>query len=524
MTHTQQTQPAPPHTDFRADSHTNSHIGSRTHFHTAIIGAGFAGLGMAIKLKKRGMDDFVVLERDPEVGGTWFENTYPGCACDIKSDLYSFSFAPNPNWSHTYARQPEILAYLKSCADDYGLRPHLRLQHEVKEAVWDEGRALWRLDTNRGTLTARFLVSGHGPLNAPKWPKIPGLDAFEGVRFHSARWDHSVNLRGKRVGVIGTGASAIQFVPELQKEVGELTVFQRTPPWIVPRGDEPTSERRRRLFRRVPLLQRLSRTWVFAMAEFRHFGFSKPGMNKLVEKAARAHLEAQVQDPALRAKLLPDYRIGCKRILVSDDYYPALTQPNVELVTETITEVRGQNIVTADGRERAFDVLIGGTGFYATEPPIARLIFGKGGRSLSDVWSPHLEALHGTTVAGFPNLFLLVGPNTGLGHNSIVYMIEAQIDYILQAFSYVERKKLRALEPTPQAQAEYNEQLQEKLRSSVWVAGGCVSYYLDATGRNSTLWPERAASFRRLVRRFDPSLYTGGRPARGPRPTSARNA
>ncbi len=487
-------------------------------YQVAIIGAGFAGLGMAIKLKERGVTDFVVLERAGEVGGTWRENTYPGCACDIKSDLYSFSFAPNPDWSHTYARQPEILDYLKRCVGDFGLTPHLRLRHEVRAAVWDEARALWRVETSGGTFTARALVSGHGPLNAPKWPKIPGLDTFEGAKFHSARWDHGVDLRGKRVGVIGTGASAIQFVPELQKEVGQLTVFQRTPPWIVPRGDGPTSKRRRRLFRRVPLLQRLSRARVFALAEFQHLGFSRPGMNKLVEKAAREHLEAQVEDPELRAKLLPDYRIGCKRILVSDDYYPALTQPNVELVTDAVTRVRGDSIITAGGRERAFDVLIGGTGFYATEPPVARLIYGRGGRSLTDVWSPHLEALHGTTVAGFPNLFLLVGPNTGLGHNSIVYIIEAQIGYILQALSHMERKGLVALEPTPQAQADYNDRLQEKLRSSIWVQGGCVSYYLDATGRNSTLWPERAANFRRLLRRFDPSLYTGVKPQLRPSP------
>ena len=436
--------------------------------------------------------------------------------------MYSFSFAPNPNWSHTYARQPEILNYLKGCAANFGLTPRIRLRHEVEEAVWDEARALWRIQTSGGGLTARVLVSGHGPLNAPKWPNIRGLDAFEGAKFHSARWDHNVDLRGKRVGVIGTGASAIQFVPELQKEAGHLAVFQRTPPWIVPRGDEPTSERRRRLFRRLPLLQRLSRAWVFALAEFRHLGFSSARMNRLVEKAARAHLEAQVPDPELRAKLLPDYRIGCKRILVSDDYYPALTKPNVELVTDAVTEVRGNRVVTANGLERAFDVLIGGTGFHATEPPIARLIRGKGGRSLADAWSPHLEALHGTTVAGFPNLFLLVGPNTALGHNSIVYIIEAQIDYILQALAHMKRKKLQALEPTPQAQATYNERLQEKLRASVWVQGGCVSYYLDAAGRNSTLWPERAAGFRRLLRRFDPALYRAPKPTARPTPVRGR--
>ncbi|AIZ44624.1 4-hydroxyacetophenone monooxygenase [Deinococcus radiopugnans] len=478
-----------------------------THHGIAILGAGFAGLGTALELKRRGVHDFVVFERGAEVGGTWRDNTYPGCACDVKSDLYSFSGVPNPDWSHRYARQPEILAYLKKTASDHGLRPHIRFGTELQEARWDAEEGLWRIRTGGGDFTARVLISGHGPLIQPKWPDIPGLDSFVGERFHSARWNHDVELRGKRVAVIGTGASAIQFIPKIQPVVEHLTVFQRTPPWVMPRMDEETSPRRRELFRRYPALQRLSRQWIFLKAEARHLGFSNPKVGALMEKFGHQHLEAQVADPELRRKLTPDYRVGCKRILISDDYYPALQQPNVELVTDAITEVRGHELLTADGQARAFDVLIGGTGFNATQPPMARLIVGRGGQRLSEAWATHMEALHGTAVAGFPNLFLLVGPNTALGHNSIVYIIEAQIGYILRALGHMDAAHLLSLEPTPGAQRDYSDALQEKLRESVWVQGGCTSYYLDANGRNSTLWPERASSFRRTLGRFDPALY-----------------
>ncbi|MDB5045675.1 MAG: 4-hydroxyacetophenone monooxygenase, partial [Deinococcus sp.] len=422
-------------------------------------------------------------------------------------DLYSFSFAPNPAWSHRYARQPEILAYLRQTAAESGILPRIRFGHEVMRAEWDEAEQLWHIQTSQGAYTARVLISGHGPLIDPKWPAIPGLDSFAGERFHSARWNHAVDLTGKRVAVIGTGASAIQFVPEVQRVAEQLTVFQRTPPWVMPRLDRPTSQRRRELFQRFPLLQRAARQWVFGVAEARFLSFSHRRVGALVERLGHQHLEAQISDPVLRAKLRPRYRLGCKRILVSDDYYPALQQPNVELVTEAITEIRGQEVITADGTRRSFDVLIGGTGFNATQPPVARLIFGRGGRSLAEAWSDHMEALRGTAVAGFPNLFMLVGPNTALGHNSIVYIIEAQIDYVLQALDHMDAHHLAALEPRLDAQQAYSEGLQTRLRDSVWVQGGCTSYYLDAQGRNSTLWPQRAAQFRQAVRRFDPGEY-----------------
>ena len=477
------------------------------HVRVAIIGTGFAGLGMAIQLTRHGIDDFVLVERGSEVGGTWRDNTYPGAACDIRSDLYSFSFAPHPDWKHRYGRQPEILDYLSSTADRFGIRQRIRFGCELEEATWDASAALWRLRTSTGEITAAVLVSGAGPLIDPVWPAIPGLERFEGERFHSARWRHDIDLAGTRVAVIGTGASSIQFVPELQKTVASLTVFQRTPAWIVPRGDAPTTTRRARLFRRFPLLQSASRAWVFRLAETRFAGFRNAAIGRLMQSFAERYLRSQVVDPQLRAKLTPDYRIGCKRILISSNFYRALTQPNVELVTESITSIEGSEIITADGTRHECDVLIGGTGFNATEPPVARLVRGIGGVTLSEAWAPHMEALHGTTVAGFPNLFLLVGPNTALGHNSIVYIIESQIEYVLKALDALEASGAASLVPTVEAQTSYNRRVQADLADSVWVSGGCSSYYLDAGGRNTTLWPHRAALFRRSVRRFEPGEY-----------------
>jgi cation diffusion facilitator CzcD-associated flavoprotein CzcO len=477
------------------------------HVRVAIIGTGFAGLGMAAQLVRNGIDDFLVVERGSEVGGTWRDNTYPGAACDIRSDLYSFSFAPNPDWNYRYGRQPEILDYLRGVADRFGLRSRILFETELLRADWDDIAGLWRLDTSGGSLTATVLVSGHGPLIEPTWPAIAGLETFAGPRFHSAQWRHDVDLTGKRVAVIGTGASAIQFVPELQQEVGQLTVFQRTAPWIVPRDDRRTSDSRKRWFARLPVLQRLARNWAFTAAEVRFSGFRFRRIGRLFEWVSLRFLASQVADPELRAKLTPDFRIGCKRILISSSYYPAMTQPNVSLVTSGIAAIDGTTIVTADGNRHEFDVLIAGTGFDATHPPVASLVHGRDGVSLRDRWSPHMEALRGTTVQDFPNLFLLVGPNTALGHNSIVYIIEAQIDYVLQALRVMERRRARAIEPRAAAQTAYNHRIQSELAQTVWLAGGCTSYYVDDGGRNTTLWPHRAAKFRSVVRRFDETEY-----------------
>jgi cation diffusion facilitator CzcD-associated flavoprotein CzcO len=477
------------------------------HVRVAILGTGFAGLGMAAQLVRHGIQDFVVIERAREVGGTWRDNSYPGAACDIRSDLYSFSFALNPNWQYRYGRQPEILDYLRGVADRFGLRSHIRFGTELERADWDDAAGLWRITTSTGDITATVLVSGHGPLIDPKWPSIPGLETFAGPRFHSAQWRHDVDLAGKDVAVIGTGASAIQFVPELQKIAKSVTVFQRTAPWIVPRGDAPSSERRKRWFARLPILQRASRAFVFTQSEVRFLGFRVRRIGRVFEAFSRSYLEAQVKDPELRAKLTPEFRIGCKRILISSSYYKAMVKPNVELVTERITSIDADGLTTADGVHRRVDVIVGGTGFDATHPPIARHVYGRGGVSLADRWSPHMSALRGTAVEDFPNLFLLVGPNTALGHNSIVYIIEAQLGYVLQALKVMERRGARTIVPRPEAQTAYNERIQRELRGTVWSVGGCTSFYLDDGGRNTTLWPHRAARFRRTVRRFQPSEY-----------------
>lgn len=470
------------------------------HVDVAVLGAGFAGIGMAARLAGRGIRDFVVIERADDVGGVWRDNTYPGAACDIRSDVYSLSFAPNPDWSRSYGSQPEILEYLRSTAREQGLYEHMLFRTELEGASWDAAANLWRLSTSTGELTARVLVSGHGPLIDPVWPTIPGLESFAGPRFHTAQWDHSVDLAGKRVAVIGTGASSIQVVPEVAKVAGHLTVFQRSAPWIIPRNDKPTSERRRRAFRRFPALQRIARRMEFLRAEVNFLGFKYKPVGAAAAQQSLAFLRKQVKDPALRAKLTPDYRIGCKRILVTSAYYPALTRPNVSLETSAITAVEGSTIVTADGNRHEVDVIIGGTGFNATEPSVARLVRGTDGRTLSEQWASHTAALRGTAVPGFPNLFLLNGPNTILSHNSMIYIIESQVDYILQA---LDAAAGGTIEATPEAQRAYNEALQRTMRTSVYLTGGCSSYYLDAEGRNTVSWPHSAMAFRKAVRKLD---------------------
>ena len=484
----------------------------------AIVGSGFSGLGMAIRFKQAGHDDFVVLERAAEVGGTWQANTYPGCACDVPSHLYSFSFAPNPEWSQTYSTQPEIWAYLRRVADEFGVRPHVQLDTAVESATWLEEERRWELETSQGTLRARVLVAGMGPLTEPKIPQIAGLEDFPGPVFHSARWDHEADLKGKRVASIGTGASAIQYVPAIQPEVATLHVFQRTPPWVVPHTNRPIRAWERRLYRAVPAAQKLMRGGIYAGREALVLGFVKhPRLMKVVERLARKHMRSQIDDPELLAKVMPDYTIGCKRILPSNRWYRALGKPNVELVTDAITEVRGNAVVTADGREREVDAVVLGTGFHVTDIPAAHRMRGRGGVLLDDLWHGSPRAPLGSTVAGFPNLFFLLGPNTGLGHSSMVYMIESQIAHVMAALAHMRSRGAETIEVTREAQARHNAQLERKLEGTVWNTG-CASWYLDRTGRNSTAWPDWTWKFRRRVEQLDPSEYRLDVPVREPVP------
>lgn len=475
----------------------------------AVVGAGFGGLGTAISLKQRGMEDFVVLERGPDVGGTWLANTYPGCQCDVPSNLYSFSFARKADWTHSYPEQPQILEYLRDCAARFGVLGHMRFGCEMLDAAWLPDERRWHIETSRGTLRARVLVAAPGLLSEPAVPEIPGLDRFTGTRIHSNAWDHEHDLAGERVALIGTGATAVQIGPRIQPAVGRLHVFQRTAPWVIPHPDRAISTGLKRLYRALPPLQRLARQGVYALRE----GLFVPGMTrdprllKAHEAVARALLRWQVRDPTLRAKLTPPYHLGCKRVLLSNEWYPMLTEANTELVTDPIKEVREHAVVTADGTEREVDSIILATGFTPNDPPIAHRLRGADGRKLSEVWEDGRQAYLGTTVAGFPNLFILYGPNLNLGHSSIVYMLEAQIHYVLEALELMHRCGLLTVEVRADVQRAWNEGLQQRLADTVWDSGGCSSWYLDSQGRDSIMWPDFTFRYRRRTRELDPADY-----------------
>ena len=481
----------------------------------AIIGAGFAGLGAAIRLKQRGDTSFVLFERAGEVGGTWRDNVYPGCACDVPSHLYSLSFAPNPNWSRVYSSQPEIFTYLKGLVETHRLRPHIRLNSDIIRVEFSEHHGLWTLTDRAGRQTmARMVLAGIGPLNQPKLPDLPGLSRFEGRQFHSGAWDLGYDLTGKRVAVIGTGASAIQIVPAIAPVVERLTVFQRTAPWVAPRLDKPLSARWQRLFRRVPLLRQAYRASIYWTNELRGLSFfGNETLNKLGTKESLGHIDAQIADPDLRRRVTPNYKLGCKRVLVSDEYYPALTRPNVELVTDGIAEIRANSIVDKAGVERPVDALIFGTGFVAADVFRELTIVGLGGRNLLDEWRvTGAQAHYGMTVSGYPNLLFLLGPNSGLGHNSIIHMIESQVNYVLSYLAHLKRAAPNAwLDLNPAAQQTYNDTLQQKLLTTVW-ASGCQSWYQNAEGRNTTLWPGLTVTYRRATRRINPAEYTVQQP------------
>lgn len=477
-------------------------------FETVIVGTGFAGLCMAIRLLKAGRNGFVLLEKAQTVGGTWRENTYPGCACDIPAQLYSLSFETGWDWTRAYPNQAEILAYLSHCTDKYGLRPRIRFGVELVEAVFDESATLWRLRMRDGVrMTCRILVSAMGPLTKPAYPALTGLDGFEGARFHSAEWDHSFDLAGKRAAVIGTGASAIQFVPRIASKLAALHLFQRTPPWILPKADRAIGRLETRLRRVVPVYRWLLRQQIYWSHEVTGFGFAvDPKIMKFVERKARRFAEAQLPDARLREQTTPNYRLGCKRVLISNDYYPSLNRPNVELVTDPISEVRPRSVVTADGVERAVDAIIFATGFKATEFLAPIRIVGRGGAELSEAWRGGAEAYLGTSVAGYPNFFLLVGPNTGLGHNSLVFMIEAQARYVAECLKERDRRGAASIEVSADAQRRFNVELERRMLHTVWKTG-CQSWYLDKSGKNTTLWPGFSTEYWFRMRRPKPGDY-----------------
>jgi cation diffusion facilitator CzcD-associated flavoprotein CzcO len=468
-----------------------------------IAGTGFGGIGLALELKRAGFHDFTLLEKATEVGGVWRENTYPGAGCDIPSPYYSFSFEPNPGWPARYSLQPEIHAYIKRVVAKYDLEPHIRFDSEVKSAIFDEQRGLWRIETANGDVhEATVFVPALGQLSRPTWPEIPGRETFTGHTFHSALWDHDHDLRGQRVAVIGTGASAIQFVPHVQPQAAELTLFQRSAPFIVPKPDRQYAPWHHRLFRALPAAQSLERLVFWATGEVTTNGLhgNKPIANS-IEWIAKTHLARQVSDPALRAKLTPDYQIGCKRVLFANNYYPAVAQPNVKVETERIAEITPHGVRTADDVEHEVDTIIYGTGFAATEFLGGLDVQGLEGRALSDYWSKGAHAYLGLAVPGFPNLFCMYGPNTNLGAGSIIYMIERQARYIRQAVEHLSKPDVSYMDVDPEVEAQYDEEIQRRLAKSVWTT--CSSWYRQDDGRVPTNWPGLVSEYDRRTRKLE---------------------
>ncbi|MFZ5723657.1 MAG: flavin-containing monooxygenase [Pseudomonadota bacterium] len=472
-----------------------------------IVGAGFAGLGAAIRLLENGIDDIVILERAGRAGGTWRDNTYPGAACDIPSNLYSFSFAPNPHWSRGYSGSGEILGYIDNLVERWRLNRFIRYGQNVNGLAFDEAQGMWQVTTDAGIRRARTVIMASGPLSNFSFPDMPGIDTYEGHRIHSARWDHDYDFRGKRVAVIGTGASAVQIVPELVKQAARLKVFQRTPGWVLPRFDYATADWNRSLFGRFPGAQQAVRDALYWGHETMALGvvWTTP-VTRVIEQAARLYLRRTVQDPWLRRQLTPDFRIGCKRILMTSDWYPALQQPNCELVTWPIATLSPKGIRTAEGIEHAVDCIVFATGFDVAKAGTPFPVSGLGGRSLGAEWARGVQAYKSVSVSGYPNLFLTCGPNSGPGHNSLLVYLEAQLEYIVQGVRHVLQGPVKYLDVDPGRQQSFNATIQRRLRGTNWNTG-CRSWYLTEDGFNPTMYPGFATQFRRQMRVFEPADY-----------------
>ena len=473
-----------------------------------IIGAGFAGVGLAIQLQKRGIDDFLVLEKAASVGGTWRDNHYPGAACDVPSHLYSYSFEPKTDWSRKFAPQAEIVAYIQHCVDKHQLAGKIRCNTEVASAEFEQASGLWRVIGKDGQhYLAQALVSACGQLNQPAYPRIPGLESFAGEAFHSARWNHAYDLAGKRVAVIGTGASAIQFVPEIVPKVQHLTLFQRSAAYVISKPDRAYKRWELALLRRWPWLQQIDRGLKYVQHEVRALAFIHfPVLMKLFQFSFQRHLAAAIADPERQRQLQPDYPLGCKRILISNNYFPALAQGNVEIVNQAIQSITPHGVVTTDGREHPVDALIYGTGFAATDFLAPMQIKGLDGVELNQAWRDGAEAYKGISVNGFPNLFLLYGPNTNLGHNSILYMLESQFAYVLNCLDALQQQGLRYMDVKPQVQQRFNQHLQQVIRHSIWEQG-CTSWYKNAAGKNTNNWPGFTFTYRQQTRHLELADY-----------------
>ena len=506
-------------TAVRPPSPSSQNGGDPRHVRVAVIGAGFTGLAAVHALREAGIENFLVLERADEVGGTWRDNTYPGLACDVPSHLYSLSFAPNPDWRRTFSSGEQIWEYMRDVARELGMDAVTAFGEDVLDASWDDRRQRWQIRTTTLTVTADAIIDGSGILSEPSLPAIPGLDTFTGTIFHSARWDHGHDLAGEQVAVIGTGASAIQIVPAIQPKVTAMTIFQRTPGWVLPRADRDISPRERRVLRRFPILQRALRT---EQTVFRdvvlHQIMHRRWLRRVAQAYALTYMRREITDPVLRAKLEPRFEIGCKRILITSTWYPALRQPNVTVETSPIAEVRERSVITADGVEHAADSIVLATGFRVTDPPFAARLHGRDGRSLAEAWGDRPRAYRGVTTSGFPNLFRISSIGTGTGHTSQIQQIESGIHYAIEALHTMEALGLSSVDVTEDAQEAYARRVHEMLSHTVWMTGGCDSWYLDKSGEASAIWPSTAAKYERWTRRFDVEAYTVAR--RTPVPAS----
>jgi len=479
------------------------------HTDIAIIGTGFGGIGMAIQLQKAGFNDFVLLEKHTDVGGCWRDNSYPAAACDVPSHLYSFSFEPKFNWSRKFAPQAEIYQYIADCAKKYQLLSKIQFNTEVASAQFDAAKGVWVIQTTQQkTIIARVLISGCGQLNRPAYPKLKGIENFKGEVFHSATWHHDYDLQNKKVAVIGTGASAIQFVPAIVPKVKSLTLFQRSAPYVIPKPDRAYSGIEQDIYKKWPVLQQASRAAIYSQHEVRALAFTVlQAALKPFEWQFKRHLNQSVKDPILRAKLTPDYPLGCKRILISNDYYAALAKPHVNVVTDGIAEITTTGIKTSDGQQHSVDAIIYGTGFQATDFLAPMKITGRDGQDLNRVWRDGAEAYLGMTVSGFPNLFLLYGPNTNLGHNSILYMLESQFAYILAALQHMKAQQWQFVDVKAQVQGVYNRWVQKQLNNTIWAAG-CSSWYKTESGKNTNNWVGFTLLYRYKTRSFESQDYT----------------
>lgn len=492
-----------------------------------IIGTGFSGLGMAIKLRESGREDFIILEKASQIGGTWRDNTYPGCECDIQSHMYSFSYELNNSWTHDYSGQAEIWQYLIDVTERHQLAEKIHFGVEMTSARFNERDYYWEVETRDGqNYRAQFLISGMGGLHIPHTPDFPGAENFVGPFFHSAAWDHSVDLSDKRVAVIGTGASAVQFIPKIAPQVRQLDIYQRTPGWIIEKNNQPITGLKRRILTSIPGAARLYRNLLYWMIESTQIGFTGPlqPITRLIEKKSIRSIRETVRDPQTAEKLIPNFRLGCKRVLKTNDYLPVFNRANVSLITDAIVTIEDQGIRSAT-ESRPADVIIYATGFHVTDAFKFITITGRGGTSISERFDEQgIETYLGITVTGFPNFFMMLGPNTALGHNSVVFMIEQQTKWIIKMIAELEARSAAAVEPTLEAQQSFNERLQRKVSKGVWSQGGCRSWYLDSQGKNRTIWPGFTFRYWSATRRINPRHFSFSAPNISGEPASGRGA